>query len=189
MRTSVPAPRIAAMMFGSMYFSVLYLYTRVAFSRHWHHVALVLWAELFQMPFKVEKFIAGLCLIFVGIFLGTISGVIGLTIALRYQWPIWLDAEFRKSRRYRQFPPVYVGTRNQLPWILMVTQFHVYSAVAMLLIGCLSMVRFNPGNLGEALGLLVCYSLLLSFPVAQLLRRHRIIAQSPEQCWVELLAE
>ncbi len=38
------APRIAAMMFGSMYFSVLYLYTRVAFSRHWHHVALVLWA-------------------------------------------------------------------------------------------------------------------------------------------------
>ncbi|MDZ4772581.1 MAG: hypothetical protein SGI72_05545 [Planctomycetota bacterium] len=40
------APRTSAMMFGSMYFSVVYLYTRVAFAKVWHNVALVLWATL-----------------------------------------------------------------------------------------------------------------------------------------------
>lgn len=40
------APRMSAMLFGSLYFAVVYSFLRVAFARAWHHVALVLWATL-----------------------------------------------------------------------------------------------------------------------------------------------
>lgn len=40
------APRMSAMMFGSLYFAVVYGFLRVAFAKKWHHVALVLWATL-----------------------------------------------------------------------------------------------------------------------------------------------
>lgn len=40
------APRMSAMLFGSLYFAVVYSFLRTAFAAKWHHVAMVLWATL-----------------------------------------------------------------------------------------------------------------------------------------------
>ena len=40
------APRMSALLFGTLYFAVVYSFTRVAFARKWHRVSLVLVATL-----------------------------------------------------------------------------------------------------------------------------------------------
>lgn len=145
---------------------------------------------MFQARLNLDKFIAGLCLIFTGAFLGTMTCLVGLTIALRHHRRLWLDREFRQSRRYRVFPPVYIGARNQIAWILGVTKFHVFLFLVGLMVGCGSMIADPRGNMvEEAVGVLIFYAVLLAFPVWQLIRSPYIIAATPENCWPELATD
>ena len=153
-------------------------------------VSIIIAEVMFAVRFNLEKFIAGLCLVFTGAFVGTIISLVGLTIALRHHLRLWLDREFRHSRRHRVFPPVYIGTRNQIPWILGVTKFHVFLALVGLLVGCGSMLADPRRNkVNEAVGVLVFYGVLLAFPFWQLIRSPYIIAATPENCWPELDAD
>jgi hypothetical protein len=130
-------------------------------------------------------------LAFLGTFLTTLAGfalsalMTGMAVACAWRGGVrlWLDSAVHRARRLGCWPPAVCceGRRNRLGVLLLTALGLGFLFVLVVLL---------TAAVGGAAGVLLCFILSITAPVAMLLSRelisHKVWADSPYECWDEL---
>ncbi|MEX0728786.1 MAG: hypothetical protein WEB58_14075 [Planctomycetaceae bacterium] len=152
------------------------------------------------MPMFISQAMIASLFVFFGMFIGYICAAKASSLVCQHRLKLWLDDEFYRSRRYRVFPPVYIGRRNHIRAIALLT---VLLSVFFLLITTLglywsgtylaSAVRnADRGSIERGAAYIGALAVILACLVglfSQQTRTLRTAARIPEECWVEWTGE
>jgi hypothetical protein len=137
--------------------------------------------SVLHLPVNLDKGIAGMSLLFCGLFLGMASTTIGAILAVDEKIRVWIDEYLSNSRRLHQFPPLVFGDRNRAKLLLLISgAFAILLGSGGAVTGVLQAIEKRDGDMLAAVPVVV---VMFGWPLWRLMRAWRMIAKSPDECW------